>query len=114
PGFGLLWNVYQRSYDRVGNDPLIGHRLVSLLHDAGATPSRNTWLFFGSCTGDPHFTDYVENLIIILEGVRTTLVEMELIRADIFDETILGVRRWMQRPDAAFWYAIAWAEGRKK
>lgn len=112
PGFGALWQAYQRSYDRVGNDPLIGHRLVALLQQAGATPVRNTWLFFGSCAGHPDFEDYVRNLVVILQGVRTTLIEMELVRAELFDETIEQVWRWMKRPDAAFWYAIAWAEGK--
>jgi len=110
-GFSALWNAYIRSYDRVGNDPLIGHRLVALLHEAGAKPTRNTWLFFGSCAGQTDFRAYVENLIIILQGVRQTLLDMSLTDATVFDETIAAVRRWMQRPDAAFWYAISWAEG---
>jgi SAM-dependent methyltransferase len=113
-GFGALWQAYIRSYDRVGNDPLIGHRLVELLYQAGARPTRNTWLFFGSCAGHPHFGDYVDNLITILLGVRQTLLDMALTRPDIFDETIEAVRRWKARPDAALWFAIAWAEGRRE
>jgi SAM-dependent methyltransferase len=113
PGFSHLWNAYLRSYDRVGNDPLIGHRLVSLLHDAGARPVRNTWLFFGSCAGHADFGDYAENLILILLGVRQVLIDMELTRGDVFDETITQIRRWKQRRDAAIWFAIAWAEGRR-
>jgi hypothetical protein len=38
---------------------------------------------------------------------------MELIRPDLFDETIEQTRRWTRRPDAAIWFAIAWAEGRR-
>src|SRR4029078_10553287 len=110
-GFSVLWNAYIRSYDRVGNDPLIGHRLVALLHEAGARPTRNNWLFFVSCAGQSDFSAYVENLINILQGVRQTLLEMNLTDSIIFDETIASVRRWINRPDAAFWYAISWAEG---
>ena len=50
-----LWQAYQRSYEHLGNDPAIGRRLVSLLVDAGATPVRNSFVFFGSCAGDPRF-----------------------------------------------------------
>src|SRR5207249_1224128 len=32
PGFAELWRAYQRSFDRLGNDPYVGRRLVSLLH----------------------------------------------------------------------------------
>ena len=35
PGFSLVWNAYQRTYDRHGNDPIVGRRLVQLLHQAG-------------------------------------------------------------------------------
>jgi SAM-dependent methyltransferase len=34
-GFTALWLAYQRSYERLGNDPIVGRRLVSLLVDAG-------------------------------------------------------------------------------
>ena len=38
PGFGRLWSAYLRTYDRLGNDPFVGVRLVSLLVEAGAVP----------------------------------------------------------------------------
>lgn len=79
PGFGAVWHAYQRTYDRLGNDPIVGRRLVSLLYEAGAEPLRNTWIFFGSCAGQPSFAP----------------------------------RAWGERPDAALWFAISWAEGRK-
>src|SRR5262249_2100513 len=28
PGFGRLWSAYLRTYDRLGNDPFVGRRLV--------------------------------------------------------------------------------------
>lgn len=55
-GFYELWDAYMRSYERLGNDPRIGRRLVQLLHECGAEPTRNEWLFFGSCSGNPHFS----------------------------------------------------------
>src|SRR5262245_46309515 len=69
-GFAALWQAYMRSYEHLGNDPIIGRRLVSLLVEAGAQPVRNTLLFFGSCTGDDHFAGYVENLIGVVMGAR--------------------------------------------
>ena len=34
-GFSLIWTAYCRSYERIGNDPYIGKRLVTLLHQSG-------------------------------------------------------------------------------
>jgi SAM-dependent methyltransferase len=113
PGFGLLWRCYLRTYDRVGNDPLIGHRLVSLLHDAGAAPSRNTWLFFGSCSGNPDFGVYVENIACLLDGVREPVLALGEMDAAAFDGCLDALRMWGRRPDAGMWYAISWAEGRR-
>ncbi len=55
-GFGRLWSAYLRTYERVGNDACVGHRLVSLLLQAEAIPRRNTWLFFGACAGSPNYS----------------------------------------------------------
>lgn len=44
PGVMSLWQAYVRTYDHLGNDPFVGRRLVSLLHSAGATGFRNTWV----------------------------------------------------------------------
>jgi SAM-dependent methyltransferase len=113
PGFGVLWRSYMRTYDRVGNDPFIGHRLVSVLHQAGAAPVRNSWLFFGSCAGHPDLGAYVENLARILEGVRQPILDVGEVDAAAFDECVAVLRQWGTRPDAAMWYAISWAEGRR-
>src|SRR5262249_7752545 len=55
PGFMTVWRAYERTYDRIGCDPYIGRRLVSLLHEAGARPVRSTQINFGACAGDPNF-----------------------------------------------------------
>lgn len=111
-GFERLWRAYLRTYDRVGNDPYVGHRLVALLHEAGAAPVRNTWLFFGSCAGHPDLGAYVENLARILEGVRDPILALGEVDAAGFDAGLSALRRWGERPDAAMWYAVSWAEGR--
>jgi SAM-dependent methyltransferase len=113
PGFAALWHAYQRSYEHLGNDPAIGRRLVSLLVEAGAAPLRNTFIFFGSCAGEPHFAHYVENLIGVVSGARTTVVEAELLDAAAFDAAIMTLREWRRDRAAALWYAISWAEGRR-
>jgi ubiquinone/menaquinone biosynthesis C-methylase UbiE len=110
PGFGPLWEAYARTYDRNGNDPYIGRRLVWLLHEAGARPSRNTQLFFGSCAGDPDLDAFVENLVQIVEGVRDSILPGGLLDASSFDAAIRGLRDWAGRPGVAFWYSIPWAE----
>jgi ubiquinone/menaquinone biosynthesis C-methylase UbiE len=114
PGFGLLWQCYLRTYDRAGNDPLIGHRLVALLHEAGAAPRRNDWLFFGACAGQSDvMAAYVDNLARILEGVRGPILELGYVEPAFFDGCLAAIRAWGGRPDAALWYAVSWAEGRR-
>jgi len=113
PGFGPLWRAYIRGFDRLGNDPAVGRRLIALLHDAGALPERNTWIFFGSCSGSPDFKAYVRNAIGVVSGARSTIVGGGLLPAREFDAALAAFDAWKERPDAAFWFAIAWAEGRR-
>jgi SAM-dependent methyltransferase len=114
PGFGRLWLAYLRTYDRVGNDPCVGHRLVSLLLQAGALPRRNTWLFFGACAGQPGLlAAYVDNLVRVLQGAREPIFRLGEFGPESFDECLEAIRRWGQRPDAAYWYAVSWAEGER-
>jgi SAM-dependent methyltransferase len=113
PGFADLWHAYQRSYENLGNDPAIGRRLVSLLVQAGAAPSRNTFIFFGSCAGEPHFPHYAENLIGVIKGARKTIVDAELMSVAVFDAAIVTLREWSCDRTATLWYAVSWAEGRR-
>ena len=110
PGIDDIWRAYMRSYDRAGNDPIVGRRLVQLLHAAGAKPRRNTWIFFGACAGHPDFDVYVENLAIILEQAETAIVSTGIAKDDLLAATA-ALRVWKRRPDAAFWFAMSWAEG---
>lgn len=112
-GFPALWEAYMKSYRHLGNDPLVGHRLVSLLNDAGATPVRNTWIFFGASAGDAMLAPYVTNLIGILETARETMVGAQLIVPGAIDDGVAALRAWAGRPDAAMWFAISWAEGKR-
>ena len=113
PGFAPLWRAYIRSFDRLGNDPAIGRRLVWLLHQAGAVPVRNTWIFFGSCSGSADFAAYVENAAGVLRGARRAIVGGGLLPPGEFDAALAAFDAWKLRTDAAFWFAIAWAEGRR-
>lgn len=110
-GWSTLWQAYMRTYDRLGNDPYVGRRLVALLHQAGTLPRRNTWLFFGGCSGNPTFEILVDNLVGILQGARETMLRQALLEAEQFGESIAAIRAWSQRPDAAFWFAVCYAEG---
>jgi SAM-dependent methyltransferase len=110
-GFMAMWRAYERTYDRIGCDPYIGRRLVSLLHEAGAKPRRSTLLNFGSSAGDPSFPSFVENMSVILEQARGPIVGGGLLGAAEFDGALAALAAWARRPDAAFWYAIFWAEG---
>lgn len=112
-GFSILWTAYLRSYDRAGNDPYVGRRLVSLLHDTGLRKIRNTLVFFGSAAGQQLFPAVADNLIGILTGARDFMLEEGLIDPGSFDHGITGLHQWKELPDAALWYGICWAEGVK-
>jgi ubiquinone/menaquinone biosynthesis C-methylase UbiE len=111
PGLYDLWNAYMRTYDRIGNDPLVGRRLVQLLADAGARPVRNTWIFFGGCAGMETFPVLASNMAGVVRSARETMISMRLVEADVFDRVLDDYAKWAKRPDAALWFAVAWAEG---
>jgi SAM-dependent methyltransferase len=113
PGFAALWQAYIRSYDRLGNDPYVGMHLVSLLYEAGARQIRNSAVFFGDCAGNPTFQAYSDNVVGILLGAKKLIIREKLLDEQSFDLGIEGFRAWSQRPDAAMWYTICWAEGVK-
>ena len=112
-GFAPLWRAYQRTYDRHGNDPNVGRRLVQLMHQANLRTRRNTLVFFGGCSGEPEFEDVVRNIASIVEealgDIVATGVPQSMARAGI-DALI----QWSKEPDSAVWYAMAWAEGIKQ
>jgi len=110
-GLTELWRAYIESYARNGNDPYVGRRLVELLHQAGARPARNAWLFFGSCAGDERLDLFVRNLAGVLEGARADILETGRVDSARFDQAIAAIHAWGERPDAAIWFARCWAEG---
>lgn len=112
-GFSTLWTAYMRSYDRLGNDPYIGRRLVSLMYDAGLSEIRNNVVFFGDCAGSTTFKSYVANLIGILESARKLMIEGNLISEPVMNEALHQLRSWSDLPQAALWYQICWAVGFK-
>jgi SAM-dependent methyltransferase len=113
PGATALWNAYVETFRRHGNDPHVGRKLVALLRDAGATPVRSTWIFLGGAAGTPEFAAWSENLIAIFLGARASILEGGHVAAPAFEDSIGALRTWAVRDDAALWYAIPWAEGRR-
>jgi SAM-dependent methyltransferase len=111
PGVWPLWHAYFRTYDRNGNDPHVGRRLVSLLHEAGAVPARNTWIFFGGCAGQPAFPALIRVFIGVFVGAREAILGAGLFDAAYFEAALAALEAWGQRPEAALWYGICWAEG---
>jgi SAM-dependent methyltransferase len=109
PGFVNLWKAYERSYDRIGCDPYVGRKLPALLHQAGLKPTRCTFLFFGSCAGEASWPALIENMAVLFNGARPAMP----IDDQSFDSALSNFRSWAERPDAAFWYAIFYAEGVK-
>jgi SAM-dependent methyltransferase len=111
PGINELWHAYMRTYDRIGNDPIVGRRLVELLHAAGAQPVRSTWIFFGGCAGMDLFPTLTANMAAILRGAREAILANRLFDERMFEVVLREYEAWSQRPDAAFWFSMPWAEG---
>lgn len=113
PGFNALWRAYIETYLKAGNDPFVGRNLVPLLYRAGARPVRNTFLFFGSCVGNATWPVITGNMLRILEGAREAIVSRGGLSGQAVESALGAFREWTARPDAAVWYAINWAEGRR-
>ena len=113
PRFEELWQAYIRSYRCNQTDPLVGRALVSLLHQAGAEPRRNTFVFFGGCAGMEHFDVLAANMLGVVMTARQLILENDLLEERVFDDAVTAFQTWSARPDAAVWYAMNWAEGRR-
>ena len=111
PGFPAIWQAYVRSYERLGNDPYVGRRLVSLLRGAGLASIRNTCVFFGGCAGNERFQAIADNLIGALEGARDTMLSEDYLDEAAFHAGMDGLRQWKADPSAVLWYTVCCAEG---
>jgi hypothetical protein len=40
--------------------------------------------------------------------------EFGLLEPDVFEDSAAALRAWKHRPDAAIWFATAWAEGARR
>ena len=110
-GFDAIWHAYVSLYERKGNDPYIGRRLVSLLHNAGLRSIRNTTIFFGGCAGNEAFDAVADNLISTLRGARDEIISSTLLDEELYLSSIDSLRQWKQDPSAALWYSVCWAQG---
>ena len=112
-GLSEAWRAYWRSYYRLGTDPLIGRKLTSLLHQAGADPVRIDYLFYGACAGSTEFSGIVDNLLGVLRGARQAVLSAGEISAEQYDLALENFELFKSLSDAAVWYVINLAEGRK-
>lgn len=113
PEFEPVWRGYMAAYARNGCDPSVGRRLTSLLHAAGCKPARTTSIFFGACAGSTDFELHADNVAALMSGAREAIVQTGRVDARGFDAGMAAWARWRKLPDAAIWYAVAFAEGVK-
>jgi SAM-dependent methyltransferase len=113
PGFDLIWNAYVQSFFKLGNDPFIGRRLVSLIHEAEAQAMRASSLSISSCAGSPSFQPLLNIVKGLLWGARDTVIEEGFLDEREFGAGMVSLEAWGHRPDAALWYMTCWAEGRR-
>jgi SAM-dependent methyltransferase len=109
-GFAPLWQAYQRTYDRHGNDPIVGRRLVQLLHQAGLRPNRSSMIFFGGCAGEPEFGDVVSNIASIIDEAIDDIAAMGTPHKSV-EAALEALVNWSKEPDSAVWFGVSWAEG---
>ena len=113
PVVAAAWEVYWRSYARVGCDPVVGRRLPSLLHAAGAPPVRVTSVFYGACAGMELFAPVVEKLRGVMAGASDGLAEARLLSRERMNEALAALDAWRDAPGACVWYSLPFAEGRR-
>jgi SAM-dependent methyltransferase len=113
PGLATAWRAFFSAYRRLGCDPLVGRKLVALLHGAGARPTRVTQLFYGACHGEEAFAAMIDNLLGQLRGARETVLAAGEIGAGDYDAALHEFARFRSREDGALWYVINWAEGHR-
>jgi hypothetical protein len=113
PGVMSVWRAYIRTYDRLGNDPHVGRRLVELLANAALEPRRIALPLFGACAGEASFPAYVANLAGVLSGARDAILDTGGVSREGFDAALDSIRVWGERRDATFWFTISWAEAVK-
>lgn len=113
PRLASLWQAYARLYAQLGYDPIVGRRLVSLLHAAGAAPVRCDWVFYGACAGEERFQGLADNIVHVLLGVRERMITEGFATEEDYEQALAESEVWRAAPDAALWYAISFAEGRK-
>jgi ubiquinone/menaquinone biosynthesis C-methylase UbiE len=113
PTLERAWEVYWRSYSRLGCDPIVGRRLPALLYEAGAPAFRVTTVFYGACAGTPLFEPVVENLRGVLAGATDGLAEAGLLAREEIRRALEALDGWRRDPTASVWYSLPFAEGRK-
>ncbi len=111
PNFPAIWQAYVRSYERLGNDPYVGRRLVSLLRDGGLTSIRNTCVFFGGCAGNERFQAIADNLIVAITGAKDAMLSEGFLDEETFQAGLAGLQHWKADPSAVLWYTVCCAEG---
>ena len=112
-GVMAAWQAYYRTYLDLGADPFVGRKLVSLIHQAGARPRRNTQLFYGACYGSEEFAGIVDNIIGVMYGASAAVVTAGHMAAQDYSDALEALRRFATTPGSAVWYGINWAEGVK-
>jgi ubiquinone/menaquinone biosynthesis C-methylase UbiE len=112
PPWQAAWAAYIRAFEANGNDPLIGRKLTTLLLQAGLTPRRTGYIFYGACKGDAHFDLIARNIVEVMRTGRDLISEYDITDAKSYEAGLDAVLEWSHAPDAALWYAVNYAEGR--
>lgn len=113
PALDELWHAYWRTYEDLGNDPLVGRKLVDVLFQAGAIPVRASAIAFGGCRGQPEWPGLVENLRAVLAGALEAVERGGRLPRERAEAALAELALWSRHPGATLTYALPYAEGRR-
>jgi SAM-dependent methyltransferase len=113
PAIDELWRARAHAVIDRGHDPFVGRKLIALMQLADLQPTASDQLFFGGCSGHAQWDLVAANFADVLRGSRVEILAATAIAGDLFDEVVDSLVPWSRRPDAALWYPVCWAVGRR-
>ena len=110
PAVDELWRALVRGAIDSDRDPYIGRKISTMMHVSGLSPTRSGYLFGGGSSGSDGWEFVAVNMVDVLRGARSSILDSTAITGDLFDEVIESLVSWSRRPDSSLWYPICWAE----
>jgi SAM-dependent methyltransferase len=113
PAVDELWRALIRACIDQRRDPYLGRKLVAMLRVADLELVGCGSIDLGGCSGSPQWLHLADHFVDLIADTREEILGSSAIAGDLFDEVVASFREWTGRADAALWFPLCWAEGRK-